>query len=242
METKVISGQFGVHFKALNDKPILLAMSGKDQGDMSQAGGLPASEKREMFCREIGVPAEKVFIPGLVHRRRIISVDDLSPGFIAGCDGLVTTKKNIFLSVKTADCPWILLFNPVEEIICLIHSGWKGLSKGIIRMAISICGKESDILAFVGPFICKDCYEFGSETFNEFLPDYKGALISTRGKSYLDIGYIVRDQLMSRLLPENIFFDGNCTFSSDNLFSYRRWRKIGLDEDRGMMMTVVGMV
>jgi len=41
-------------------------------------------------------------------------------------DGLVTTTKNLALSVLSADCGPVLLHDPFNEVIGACHAGWKG--------------------------------------------------------------------------------------------------------------------
>src|SRR3989339_1334353 len=52
---------------------------------------------------------------------------------IDGVDGMITTLPNICLCVVSADCLPIVFFESEKRIISILHSGWRGLSSGIIE-------------------------------------------------------------------------------------------------------------
>ena len=47
-------------------------------------------------------------------------------------DGLITKKKGLALSVLTADCAPILIYDKKTKMIGAIHAGWKGALKKIV--------------------------------------------------------------------------------------------------------------
>ena len=51
-------------------------------------------------------------------------------------DALVTTKKGLHLTVKTADCAPVLLADAQHNVIGAVHAGWKGAFQGIIETTI----------------------------------------------------------------------------------------------------------
>ena len=88
-------------------------------------------------------------------------------GFFKDTDGLLTDKQDIILSLQTADCVPIFLFDKTNNIKGLIHSGWKGTKDKIIQKALNIMLDRgsivSDIFVIVGASIQKCCYEIGDE-------------------------------------------------------------------------------
>ena len=73
-------------------------------------------------------------------------------------DGLLTDKKDIYLSLRFADCTPILFFAPKEKVIGNIHSGWKGTvqkisQKGAIKMIKEYNLNPKYLLCFIGPNI-----------------------------------------------------------------------------------------
>ena len=79
-------------------------------------------------------------------------------------DGLITHVPGFALSVFTADCLPILLFDPVQRVIGVVHAGWRGTSKKILQNAI---GKMKEVFncrgeniqAAMGPCIGPCCLE-----------------------------------------------------------------------------------
>ena len=67
------------------------------------------------------------------------------------------------ISVLTADCSPILIYDDKREIIAAIHAGWKGAYKDIINKVIKFMIKKgcelSDMTAVIGPSISLKNYE-----------------------------------------------------------------------------------
>lgn len=83
-------------------------------------------------------------------------------------DIIITNKKNVSLFMRFADCVPILLYDPKSLVIGLVHAGWKGTIKKAVSVAINTMHREyasspGDIVACLGPSICKRHYEVGSE-------------------------------------------------------------------------------
>ncbi|MBR6478433.1 MAG: peptidoglycan editing factor PgeF [Lachnospiraceae bacterium] len=86
------------------------------------------------------------------------------PADYGDVDGLVTNEKGIVLAAFTADCVPIYYVDPVRECIGLAHSGWRGTvadmaGKMVRRMQEEFGTDPKDLLAAIGPSICKKCYE-----------------------------------------------------------------------------------
>lgn len=88
-------------------------------------------------------------------------------------DALVTKDPTITLFVTTADCVPILFYDPVKRVVAAAHSGWKGTCNGIAAKVVE-CMKDEfgtnpeDVLASIGPSICKDCYEVSEDLYEAF--------------------------------------------------------------------------
>lgn len=88
-------------------------------------------------------------------------------------DGLVTDVPGAVLVTSFADCVPLYFLDPVRHVIGLSHSGWRGTVNHMGAVTIDSmrelygCRPE-DILACIGPSICRDCYEVGQEVADEF--------------------------------------------------------------------------
>ncbi len=148
-------------------------------------------------------------------------------------DALVTNVQGYALSVFTADCLPILLFDPIQQVIGIIHAGWRGTAKRISQKTIEkmqevFHSRSENIQAALGPCIRACCYQVDDpvkETFDENgLPWESVATPLQNGKWLLDLqqanGYLLEGV---GLRKEKICRLDFCTFcQSGQFFSYRR--------------------
>lgn len=147
---------------------------------------------------------------------------------IADCDALITQQKGLVLSVLTADCVPILLFDKDKEVIAAVHAGWKGSKANIVSQTVQkmreVFGSNpQDIFAGIAPAIGACCYEVGEEVAKHF-EAYQSACKPKGDKTMLDLPLINKEQLIKvGLLEENIEMSGLCTACEvDTFFSYRK--------------------
>ena len=153
-------------------------------------------------------------------------------------DGLITKEKNLLLCTVEADCVPVYFYDPVKEVIAMVHSGWKGTVKKISEVTIkkmkSAFGCQAEnLLVAIGPHICKDCYEVGADLYEEFSRSFgeqdaeKFFTPKNQEKYLLNLEEAVRFTLLQNGVPEaNIFSAGVCTLHSQkeghSFCSYRR--------------------
>jgi len=147
---------------------------------------------------------------------------------IEDCDALITNQTDVVLTILTADCVPILLFDPVQNVIAAVHAGWKGtqseiLSKTIERMTQTFGSKPQDIMAGIGPSIGACCYEVGKDVAQHF-SHIPHAYTPKDTKYMLDLPYINKQQLLHAGLNEqHIEMSNICTACEvDRFFSYRK--------------------
>ncbi|MFT4143941.1 MAG: peptidoglycan editing factor PgeF [Mobilitalea sp.] len=201
-------------------------------------------ENYRRIAKSIGFDVNSVVVSFQVHKTNILAVDEKDCGkglFVPRdfdeIDGLITNRPNVTLVTKYADCVPLYFVDPIKKAIGLSHAGWRGtVSKiGAITAAemIKQYGCEpSDLIAVVGPSICKDCYEIGEETANEFKKAFSEDQIKNilfpisdfKGKYLCDLWAANHAVLLEAgLLAENIHISGVCTAChSDLLFSHRK--------------------
>ena len=80
------------------------------------------------------------------------------------CDALYTRVKGIPLCVFHADCVPIFFIDEKEEIVGIIHAGFKGTMKHIALKAIQeVISRENlnieDLKFYIGPFRMKQSFE-----------------------------------------------------------------------------------
>ena len=146
---------------------------------------------------------------------------------IENCDALITNQTDIMLTILTADCVPVLLFDKKEHVIACIHAGWRGteqeiVSKTVKKMQEVFNSKPKNIIAGIAPSIGKCCYEVDWSVTKHF-KDIKDAYEDRGKKQMLDLPYINKVQLLnSGLEKENIECSNICTACEvENYFSYR---------------------
>ena len=161
---------------------------------------------------------------------------------VEDCDALITQEKNVILSILTADCVPILLYDPKNRVVAAVHAGWKGtqariVSKTVQKMKDTFGSEAEHIIAGIAPSIGRCCYEVGEEVAKHFFDTPEG--FTQIGQKYmLDLPYINKYQLLeSGLLEENIEMSGVCTACEvDAYFSYRKEQGCS-----GRFMSMIGM-
>ena len=151
-------------------------------------------------------------------------------------DGLITNIPGIILSTFHADCPPVFFIDPVKKAIGLSHSGWKGTKGEIAARTIEAMTKEygtnpKDLICAVGPSICGECYEIGTDVAEEFSENYTKEELENEkiivpypnDKFRLYLWNAIRYTLKkSGVKPENILVTDICTrCNPDLLFSHR---------------------
>ncbi|MDI6778416.1 MAG: peptidoglycan editing factor PgeF [Patescibacteria group bacterium] len=186
------------------------------------------SRNRSAYFLKNNIDPSKVVSAEIVHGSRVKIVGNDEGGkTIGGADGLIARSKDVYLSITSADCLPIFLFEPEKEIVGMVHAGWRSLANNILPNAIEkmkdIGSIPKNILAGIGPAICQKHYEVGPEVAGKF-SDYPSAILEENTKIFLNFKKIAELQLLeSGFKKENIEVSPECTFElSEKYFSARR--------------------
>lgn len=195
-------------------------------------------KNREKFFGELKIGLDELAIPRQVQGNTVKRV--FIQGGYDNCDGLITNSYGVFLTISTADCLPVFLFDPILKSIGAVHAGWRGLLLNIIPNAINMMWKEfqsfpENIKVFIGPAAGVCCYEVQDDVASKFPDEIR---ISSM-KKFLDLKLLAKKQLINSGVNEkNIEVSEYCTICHPELFhSYRRDR-----ERAGRMMGVIGLV
>lgn len=146
-------------------------------------------------------------------------------------DGIVTDKKDIILSIGTADCAPVLFHDEKNGVIGAAHAGWRGAVRGIIENTVQIMlghGAElKHIAAAVGPCLQQPSFEAGADMYQEFMDaDKNNASFFLPGKDLQHFQFDMEGFVINKLKDcgiENISASGIDTYKDEqNFFSYRR--------------------
>lgn len=146
-------------------------------------------------------------------------------------DGVVTDLQNVVLTTTHADCIPIYAYDPVRKAIGVAHAGWKGTASGIaqeliIKMTESYGCEPADIVAYIGPGICKNHFEFGKDYAEKcFTSKYawtKEYIIdSSSDKVHIDLKGI-NQHFFELAKVGKIKICADCTYCDESYYSYRR--------------------
>ena len=92
---------------------------------------------------------------------------------LEGVDALITDVPGVAISVRTADCIPVLLYDPVHKAVAAVHDGWRGtvqrLSQKVVAFMHERYGTEAaQLKAVIGPGIGPESFQVGQEVVDAF--------------------------------------------------------------------------
>lgn len=118
------------------------------------------------------------------------------------CDGLFTKTGKIALAVKTADCMPLIFYSKEEDVIGVVHMGWRSAREGILD---NIDFNLSSFWCVAGVGLRECCYMVGEEfsSYETLAPFLKRKTLSY----YFDPIGFARKKMAEKGLKEQNFFD-----------------------------------
>lgn len=198
-------------------------------------------ENYRRMAAALGVDAARMVLSWQTHTTNVrkVTEEDVGKGIsrerdYRDVDGLITNIPSVTLVTFYADCVPLYFFDPVHRAVGLSHSGWRGTVNRMGRVTLNAMEQEygtkpEDVIACIGPSICGDCYEVGSEVAAEFFKAFgeeEWPRILTEkenGKYQLDLWQANQIVLTDAgILQEHMEITDVCTrCNSDYLFSHR---------------------
>lgn len=205
------------------------------RGDSPEA----VAENYRRICGVLSLRPEDVVAAAQTHTTQIRHVTAADKGMgvtrprdFQDVDGLVTDEPGVALACFFADCVPLYFVDPVKRAIGLAHSGRRGtvdrMGECMVRKMREDFGSDPrDLIAVVGPSICRECYEVGGDVAAEFEKRFARSGVVTPGRSegkyQLDLWLANRMILTEAGIPqERITMADICTcHNPDYLFSHR---------------------
>ena len=124
----------------------------------------------EIIGNSLGFDTKNAVLSHQTHSDtvRVVTAADAGAGLftpeLPECDALITDVPGIALTVFTADCTPILLWDGVTGAVGAVHAGWRGTAasiagKAVNAMAANYGTRPEDIRAVIGPNIGQCCFE-----------------------------------------------------------------------------------
>jgi YfiH family protein len=199
-------------------------------GDDVQA----VNTNRRLLANELGYDARQLVAAQQVHGAHAEVVTQEYSGCgaldwdsaIPDCDALIVAEPNIPVLIQVADCAPILLVEPEQKVLAVVHAGWRGAvagicSKTLSKMQSALGCDPQKVLCGIGPSLCAQCFEVGEEVAAQ---SPESAVVGGYEKPHLDLRAIIRSDLESAgVLSENIEVMNDCPRCNvQTFFSHRR--------------------
>lgn len=131
-------------------------------------------ENRRRAFSAAGRSMESTFDVWQVHSAEVVCAaaprsPDQAP---QKADAILTDQEGVTLLMRFADCVPILLYDPRRKVIGLVHAGWQGTVKKVIKAAVETMHSRyqtqpQDVLAAIGPSVGPCHYEVGEEVVQQ---------------------------------------------------------------------------
>lgn len=204
---------------------------------------------RSLLCQSLGISTAHLHNAHQTHGNSVKLIDEAflqiplseRQQALQGYDALITNIPQQCVTVTTADCVPVLLYDKENQAVAAVHSGWRSTLENICAETLSLMHKQfgtnaAQVVAAIGPCISQQNYEVGAELYTAFQDKgYDCNLFFksiSNGKYLFDVRELVKYQLLI-LGISNIETSTYCTFAeSDLFFSARR-----LGNDSGRMLS-----
>jgi YfiH family protein len=182
------------------------------------------------------IPLDQFLTVNQVHGDDIFIIkpfgDYYSSSEALNYDAIVTSRTNLAICIKTADCVPVFIVDKAKKIIAVVHAGWKSTALEITAKVVPLLIKKYDsspreILTAIGPSIGQCCFEVDNAVANAFFKQKNNEAFlfpgSRPNKWMLDLAEANRRQILNCGIPEeNIDISGLCTSCRQDLFFSHR--------------------
>ena len=183
---------------------------------------------KKRICKNI---KKNIFLPHQIHSNKFVYIDKKFKvtNERIKADAVITDQEKTPIAVLTADCVPILLYDKKRNMIAVIHAGWKGAFKGIIKkvvdfMVIKGC-RNKNIIASIGPCISQKSYNVKEDFKKKFIKkDKKNKIFFKKKKDiiYFDLPNYVKLLLKLNKITNIDMKNPNTFDKKNNFFSARR--------------------
>ena len=209
-------------------------------------------ENYRRFCAAVGTDPERCVLSKQVHADnvRLVTADDCGKGLwrerdYTSVDAMICNTPEIALTVFSADCNVVLLYDPVRRAAGAAHAGWKGTALGIVRktaeaMHDAFGCDPGDLRAAIGPAIGPCCFETDGdvpEALRAALGDEVSPHMTWNGRKWHIDLRAINALWLRRAGVERIDVCDHCTACRQDL--YWSHRKVG--QARGSQIAMIAL-
>jgi|TARA_B100001093_G_scaffold505002_1_gene561643 polyphenol oxidase len=218
--------------------------------------GLGSGDKKEnvlknlsIVSKKMGVDKNNLYTMSQTHSNKVVIINKNNQDIKrVDSDALITNIKNISISVLTADCVPILIYEKINNVVACIHAGWKGAINGIVENTFNKMmrlNENNNFYVAIGPCIGLENYEVGKEFYDKFIHENKKNerffFQNENNKFNFDLRKYVNFKITKFDVKyvENV--DLNTYAEKENFFSFRRSVKLK-EKDYGRCISTIGLI
>jgi polyphenol oxidase len=225
-----------------SDAGVLCLFTKKFHGNMKYGGD--GGRNQKAFASKY-LQRKKLFLADVQHGNRVYVLDyrgNETKNWTTAprADAIVTNFSLAAIAVTGADCYPVYFYDLQKRVIGVAHCSSKSTMRGVIQNTVhALVGLGGDIttlVAFIGPGICRRCYDYGEDAYEVFKGYERfifksGQLrLSRQRKHKVDLEEIIYCKLReagidsSCILRSDLCTYGECGAHEErfNLFSARR--------------------
>ena len=195
--------------------------------------GNAKQKTREELIKDFELGDRNLISGYQTHSKNIQVIKEIDKIYFENTDGFITNRKDVVIFTKYADCLPVYIYDPLKEVIGLVHSGWRGTLQEITLEAIKLMEKnygtdrKNVYLAF-GIGIGQENYEVGQEFKDLFSEKFSFDIVTEsfmekNGKLYFDnqkFNYL--NLIVNGVEKSKIITNEYCTFRDKRFQSFRR--------------------
>jgi YfiH family protein len=195
---------------------------------------------KELYCKSFGNYYQVFGDDFVLHQKHgtdgiVVDLDtkQLWPNHVIEGDYLITTLKNTWIGVTTADCLPIIFYDTTQAVVAIAHAGWRGSVNKITQIVMQKLTNDfncapKNIKIFFGPSAQTCCYEVSQKFIDNLSHDaIAQECIKKRESTYFfDVSRYNMISLRKCGVPiGNFNLENNvCTICNIDYCSYRRQR------------------
>ncbi|MGE5582567.1 MAG: peptidoglycan editing factor PgeF [Bacillota bacterium] len=232
-------GLIAYRCQELNNPSVIQAFSTRSCGNMGLHTGdfwEQVVANRRLFLDLLGLDLKRLIAAQQIHGTMVERVDEKMAGAgalvfeeaLSGTDALITRESGVILSIYTADCLPIFIYDSGTPAVGIVHAGWRGTIERIAEVTIdkmirNFSTNPAACQVAIGPAICKRCFRVAEEVARKFAAIDPETVEETAGGFEVDLQSFNLYLLQGMGVPkEQILVSDACTSCGrEEFFSYR---------------------
>lgn len=195
--------------------------------------GNAKQKTREELIKDFELGDRNLISGYQTHSKNIQVIKEIDKIYFENTDGFITNRKDVVIFTKYADCLPVYIYDPLKEVIGLVHSGWRGTLQEITLEAIKLMEKNygtdrKNVYFAFGIGIGQENYEVGQEFKDLFSEKFSFDIVTEsfmekNGKLYFDnqkFNYL--NLIVNGVQKSKIITNEYCTFRDKRFQSFRR--------------------